>query len=106
MLNDEQKGIFINDFNDPKAATYGLKGYLLESVGTKPSYVIPMFTLDEKFVGSLGIDYVGRKRRLTKNEWEHLQIKPGRIVRIYFFLFRKLIHFFLGFLNFFSYIYR
>ena len=30
-----------------------------------------------KFVGSLGIDYVGRKRRLTKNEWEHLQIKLG-----------------------------
>ena len=27
MLNDEQKGIFINDFNDPlKFATYGLKG--------------------------------------------------------------------------------
>ena len=78
MLNDEQKGIFINDFNDPKVATYGLKG-AAESVGTKSSYVIPMFTLDEKFVGSLGIDYVGRKRRLTKNEWEHLQIKAGRI---------------------------
>ena len=78
MLNGEQKGIFINDFNDPKVATYGLKG-AAESVGTKSSYVIPMFTLDEKFVGSLGLDYTGRKRRLTKNEWEHLQIKAGRI---------------------------
>ena len=78
MLNDEQKGIFINDFNDPKVATYGLKG-AAESVGTKSSYVIPMFTLDEKFVGSMGIDYVNRKRKLTKNEWEHLQIKAGRI---------------------------
>ena len=78
MLNGEQKGIFINDFNDPKTATYGLKG-AAESVGTKSSYVIPMFTLDEKFVGSLGLDYVGRKRKLTKNEWEHLQIKAGRI---------------------------
>ena len=78
MLNGEQKGIFINDFNDPKVATYGLKG-AAESVGTKSSYVIPMFTLDEKFVGSLGLDYVGRKRKLTKNEWEHLQIKAGRI---------------------------
>jgi hypothetical protein len=38
-----------------------------------------MFTLDEKFVGSMGIDYVNRKRKLTKNEWEHLQIKAGRI---------------------------
>ena len=78
MLNGEQKGIFVNDFNDPKIATYGLKG-AAESVGTKASYVIPMFTLDEKFVGSLGLDYVGRKRKLTKNEWEHLQIKAGRI---------------------------
>ena len=78
MLNGEQKGIFINDFNDPKIATYGLKG-AAESVGTKSSYVIPMFTLDEKFVGSLGLDFVGRKRKLTKNEWEHLQIKAGRI---------------------------
>ena len=57
-----------------------------------------MFTLDEKFVGSLGIDYVGRKK-ITKNEWEHLQIKAGRIKRIYFFIFRKkLIHFFSYFL--------
>ena len=78
MLNDEQKGIYINDFNDPKVATYGLKG-AAESVGTKSSYVIPMFTLDEKFVGSLGIDYVGRKKKLTKDQWEHLQIKAGRI---------------------------
>jgi GAF domain-containing protein len=78
MLNGEQKGIFINDFYDPKVATYGLKG-AAESVGTKSSYVIPMFTLDEKFVGSLGLDYVGRKRKLTKSEWEHLQIKAGRI---------------------------
>jgi GAF domain-containing protein len=78
MLNGEQKGIYINDFNDPKVATYGLKG-AAQSVGTKSSYVIPMFTLDEKFVGSLGLDYTGRKRRLTKNEWEHLQIKAGRI---------------------------
>ena len=78
MLNGEQKGIYINDFNDPKIATYGLKG-AAESVGTKSSYVIPMFTLDEKFVGSLGIDYVGRKKKLTKDQWEHLQIKAGRI---------------------------
>ena len=38
-----------------------------------------MFTLDDKFVGSLGVDYVGRKKKLTKEQWEHLQIKTGRI---------------------------
>ena len=78
MLNDEQKGIFINDFKDPKVATYGLKG-AADSVGTKSSYVIPLFTLDEKFIGCLGMDYVSRKKKLTKDQWEHLQIKAGRI---------------------------
>jgi hypothetical protein len=78
MLNGDQKGIFIPDYNDPKIATYGLKG-AAESVGTKSAYVIPLFTLDEKFVGSLGIDFVSKKKKLTKADWEHLQIKAGRI---------------------------
>ena len=78
MLNDEQKGIFIPDFKDKTIATYGLKG-AADSVGTKSSYVIPMFTLDDKFIGSLGVDFVSRKKRLTKDQWEHLQIKAGRI---------------------------
>ena len=78
MLNDEQKGIYIPDFKDAKTKTYGLKG-AADSVGTKSSYVIPMFTLDEKFVGCLGVDYVSKKKKLTKDQWEHLQIKAGRI---------------------------
>ena len=78
MLNDEQKGIFIPNFKDPKVATYGLKG-AAESVGTKSSYLIPLFTLDDKFIGTIGIDYVSKKKKLTKDEWEHFQIKAGRI---------------------------
>ena len=78
MLNDEQKGIFIPDYNDPTIATWGLKG-AAESVGTKSSYVIPLFTLDNKFIGSLGLDYVTRKKKITKSDWEHLQIKANRI---------------------------
>ena len=78
MLNDDQKGIFINDFKDPKVATYGLKG-AADSVGTKSSYLVPLFTLDDKFIGTIGVDYVSKKKRLTKDEWEHFQIKAGRI---------------------------
>ena len=74
----EGQGIFIPNFSDPKVATYGLKG-AAESVGTKSSYVIPLFTLDDKYIGNIGIDFVGRKRKLTKDEWEHFQIKAGRI---------------------------
>ena len=78
MLNDEQKGIFIPDYSDEKVATYGLKG-AAESVGTKSSYLIPLFTLDEKYIGVLGVDYVTKKKRITKDDWEHLQIKASRI---------------------------
>ena len=72
------KGLFINDYLDPKVATYGLKG-AAESVGTKSTYIIPLFTLDEKYIGNIGVDFVSKKKRLTKDEWEHLQIKAGRI---------------------------
>jgi len=74
----EGKGLFINDYTDPKVATYGLKG-AAESVGTKSTYIIPLFTLDEKYIGNIGVDFVSKKKRLTKDEWEHLQIKAGRI---------------------------
>ncbi len=74
----EGNGVFINDYKDPKVATYGLKG-AAESVGTKSTYLIPLFTLDEKYIGNLGVDFVSKKKRLTKDEWEQLQIKAGRI---------------------------
>jgi hypothetical protein len=74
----EGNGIFINDYSDPKVATYGLKA-AAESVGTKSTYLVPLFTLDEKYIGNIGVDFVSKKKRLTKDEWEHFQIKAGRI---------------------------
>ena len=74
----EGQGIFIPNFSDPKVATFGLKG-AAESVGTKSSFLVPLFTLDNKYIGNIGIDFVGRKRKLTKDDWEHFQIKAGRI---------------------------
>ena len=74
----EGQGIFIPNFSDPKIATYGLKG-AAESVGTKSSFLVPLFTLDEKYIGTIGIDYVTKKKKLTKDQWEHFQIKAGRI---------------------------
>ena len=78
MMNPENDGIFIPNFTDPKIATYGLKG-AAESVGTKSSYVLPLLSLDGKYIGTFGLDYVGKKRKLTKDEWEHLQIQSSRI---------------------------
>jgi len=78
MLEDDSKGIFIPDFNNPKVATWGLRG-AGGSVGTKSSYVIPMFSLDDKLIGTIGLDYVSKKKKLTKDEWETFQIKAGRV---------------------------
>ena len=74
----EGQGLFIPNYLDPKVATYGLKE-AAKSVGTKSSFLVPLFTLDEKYIGNIGIDYVGKKKKLTKDEWEHFQIKAGRI---------------------------
>ncbi len=70
--------IFIPNFLDPKVATYGLKE-AAKSVGTKSSYLVPLFTLDEKYIGNIGIDYVSKKKKMTKDDWEHFQIRAGRI---------------------------
>lgn len=78
MMAPENSGIFISNFDDPKIPTYGLKG-AAESVGTKSSYVLPLLSLDGKYIGTFGIDYVGKRKKLTKDEWEHLQIQAGRI---------------------------
>ena len=74
----EGQGIYINDYSDPKVATYGLKE-AAKSVGTKSTYMVPLFTLDEKFLGSIGVDFVTKKKKMTKDDWEHFQIKAGRI---------------------------
>ena len=55
----EHGGIFIPNFDDPKVATYGLKG-AAESVGTQSSYVLPLYTLDDKYIGTFGVDYVSK----------------------------------------------
>ena len=78
MLSDDQRGIFIPDFDDPTIATWGLRG-AAESVGTKSSYLVPLFSLDDKYIGVLGVDYVVKRKRLSKDDWEHLQIKGSRI---------------------------
>lgn len=78
MLEANKPGIFVPDFTDNKIPTFGLKG-AADSVGTKSSYVLPLFSLDGKLIGTFGVDYVGRKKRLTKDEWEHLQIQASKL---------------------------
>ena len=78
MLENDKPGLFIPDFSDNTIPTFGLRG-AADSVGTKSSYVLPLFSLDGKLIGTVGLDYVTRKKRLTKDEWEHFQIQASRI---------------------------
>lgn len=48
--------IIITDFNDEKVQTYGLK-YIAETTDCKSGYLFAIKTIDDKFIGTLGLDY-------------------------------------------------
>ena len=74
----EDEGIFIEDFENETIATYGLKSYA-DSTASKSTYILPLFSLDDKFIGMIGVDFVLDTEELEKDEWEHFQIYAGRI---------------------------
>lgn len=59
----EHNIIEIPDFKDETIATYGLK-YIAEDTGCKSGYLFSIKSLDDKFVGTLGIDFTKRKTKL------------------------------------------
>lgn len=70
--------IYIPDYFDPKIATYGLKT-AAESTGTKSSYAVGLFDIEtDKCIGSLGIDYLKKKKLKT----ESLNILNQRAQRV------------------------
>ena len=46
----DNRGIFIPDYEDEAVATWGLKASA-ETAGDKSSYLLPLFTLDDKYIG-------------------------------------------------------
>jgi len=72
------KHIHVKDFNDPKVATYGLKGSAA-SGGTKSSYVTALFDIKtENMIGAFGVDFK-KKKSLTKDQLKELNDKAQRI---------------------------
>lgn len=67
----ESDTIIIPDFKDETVATYGLK-YIADENGCKSGYLFSIKTIDDKFVGILGVDYVKRKNKLTQEEINHI----------------------------------
>ena len=65
--------IEIPDYKDESIATYGLK-YIAEDTNCKSGYLFAIKTIDDKFIGTLGLDYTKRKTRLDMESINHLQV--------------------------------
>ena len=65
--------IEIPDYKDESIATYGLK-YIAEDTGCKSGYLFAIKTIDDKFIGTLGIDFTKRKTKLDMESINHLQV--------------------------------
>ena len=67
----ENDVIAISDYKDDTIATYGLK-YVAHESGCKSGYLFAIKTIDDKFIGTLGVDFVKRKTNLNIEELNHL----------------------------------
>ncbi len=65
--------IEIPDYKDETIATFGLK-YIAEDTGCKSGYLFSIKTIDDKFIGCLGLDYTKRKTKLDEDSIKHLQV--------------------------------
>lgn len=63
--------IEIPDFKDETIATYGLK-YVAEDTNCKSGYLFAIKTIDDKFIGVLGLDFTKRKTRLDMESVNHI----------------------------------
>jgi hypothetical protein len=68
----ENDVIEISDYKDETIATFGLK-YIAEDTGCKSGYLFAIKTIDNKFIGTLGLDYTKRKTKLDVESINHLQ---------------------------------
>lgn len=72
------KHIYIQDYNDPKISTYGLRG-ASESTGVKSSYSVGLFDIKtDNCIGILGVDYL-RKRSLNQEQVTILNERSQRV---------------------------
>lgn len=70
--------ISIPDFKDEKIRTFGLK-YIAEETESKSIYLFAIKTIDSKFIGILGVEYVKRKHELVQEEINSLLVEASSI---------------------------
>jgi hypothetical protein len=76
LLNNDV--IEIYDFKDESISTYGLK-YIAEDTGCKSEYLFAVKSIDERFIGTLGIEYTKDVKKLDINAINHLQVHASSI---------------------------
>jgi len=69
----EHNFIAIPDYKDETIATHGLK-YIAEDTGCKSGYLFAIKSIDDKFVGVLGLDFTKRKTNLSSEIIQDLLI--------------------------------
>jgi hypothetical protein len=70
--------IEVPDYKDETIATYGLKYAALES-GCKSGYLFAIKTIDDKFIGVLGLDYTKRKTKLDDDVINNVMIHASSL---------------------------
>lgn len=75
LINDV---IQIPDYKDDSIATFGLK-YIAEEANCKSGYLFAIKTIDDKFIGTLGLDYTKRKTKLDIESINHLQVHASSL---------------------------
>ena len=64
--------IEIADFKNDSTPTFGLK-YYAEETGCKSEYLFAIKTIDNKFIGTLGVEFTKKKTKLDEEEINHLK---------------------------------
>jgi len=73
------KHIYIPDYSDPTISTFGLRG-AAESSNAKSSYSVGLFDIKTgNCIGTLGVDFITRKKSLTENQLSLLNEKTQRV---------------------------
>ena len=70
--------IEIPDFEDVTIATYGLR-YAAEESGCKSSYLFAVKSIDNKFIGVLGIDYTKDKTQLDDDVINNIMVHASSL---------------------------
>lgn len=70
--------IEIPDFSDVTVATYGLR-YAAEESGCKSAYIFAIKTIDNKFIGVLGIDYTKDKTQLDDEVINNIMVHASSL---------------------------